>query len=54
MNRRIDLFSAEMLLDMMERAGFCIYEKIEVNINEFFTHAWPKTKSSKKHANHIH
>lgn len=34
MNHRIDLFSAEMLLDMMERAGFRIYEKIEVDILE--------------------
>lgn len=48
MNHRIDLFSTEMLLDMMERAGFRIYEKIEIDIDTFLTHAWPNTKSSKK------
>ncbi len=45
-NHRIDLFSTEMLLDMMEIAGFRIYEKIEVDIDDFLTHTWPKTKSS--------
>ena len=48
MNHRIDLFSAEMLLDMMERAGFRIYEKMENDITDFLSHAWPKTKTSKQ------
>jgi predicted XRE-type DNA-binding protein len=55
MNHRIDLFSTEMLLDMMERVGFKIYEKIELDINIFLTHAWPKAKLSKKsHTKHAH
>jgi len=52
MNHRIDLFSAEMLLDMMERAGFRIYEKIEIDIDDFLTHPWPKIKSAKQHTKH--
>lgn len=55
MNHRIDLFSTEMLLDMMERVGFRIYEKIEVDIDDFLTHAWPKVKASKQaHTKHAH
>lgn len=45
MNHRIDLFSAEMLLDMMERAGFRVYEKIETDIDDFLAHPWPKNGS---------
>ena len=33
---RIDLFSAGMLIDMLERAGFNIYEKIATNADDFF------------------
>lgn len=33
---KIDLFSAGMLLDMMERAGFPIYKKIEADAYQFF------------------
>jgi predicted XRE-type DNA-binding protein len=33
---KIDLFSAGMLLDMMERAGFPIYRKIEADAHQFF------------------
>ena len=55
MNHRIDLFSTEMLLDMMERVGFRIYEKIEVDIDDFLIHAWPKSESSKQaHTKHAH
>jgi predicted XRE-type DNA-binding protein len=54
MNHRIDLFSAETLLDMMERAGFQIYEKIESDIDNFLAHAWLKTKSNKQHSKHIY
>ena len=55
MNHRIDLFSTEMLLDMMERVGFRVYETIEVNINNFMMHAWPNTKSIQAvHAKHAH
>lgn len=55
MNHRIDLFSTEMLLDMMERVGFRIYEKIEVDINNFLAHAWPKVKPPKQsHAKNAH
>jgi predicted XRE-type DNA-binding protein len=32
---KIDLFSTGMLLDMLERAGFNIYEKIEEDVEEF-------------------
>ncbi len=54
MNHRIDLFSTEMLLDMMERAGFRIYEKMENDITDFLAYAWPKTTISKKpHIRHI-
>jgi predicted XRE-type DNA-binding protein len=54
MNHRIDLFSTEMLLDMMERAGFRVYEKIETDIDSFLAHAWPKNKSHKQvRARHI-
>ncbi len=31
----IDLFSIGMLLDMMERAGFRIYQKIEIDACNF-------------------
>ena len=34
---KIDLFSAGMLLDMMERAGFPIYKKIESDVHQFFS-----------------
>lgn len=54
MNHRIDLFSAEMLLDMMERAGFQVYEKMENDITDFLAYTWPKTTISKKpHVRHI-
>lgn len=33
---KIDLFSTGMLLDMMERAGFPIYKKIEADVHQFF------------------
>ncbi len=33
---KIDLFSADMLLDMLERIGFPIYKKIEADANQFF------------------
>lgn len=46
MNYRIDLFSAEMLIDMMEKAGFRIYEKIELDIDHFLAHPWPKMPTS--------
>lgn len=32
---KIDLFSTGMLLDMMEKAGFEIYERIDHDIEEF-------------------
>lgn len=47
-NHRIDLFSTETLLDMMERAGFRVYEKMENEITSFLSHAWPKAKLSKQ------
>ena len=31
-NFKIDLFSTDMLLDMLERAGFKVYEKMEQDI----------------------
>lgn len=52
MNHRIDLFSTEMLLDMMERAGFRIYEKIEMDIDDFLAYAWPN-KSKPSRSKHL-
>jgi predicted XRE-type DNA-binding protein len=37
MNHRIDLFSAETLLDMMEMAGFKVYEKMQIDVSAFLT-----------------
>jgi predicted XRE-type DNA-binding protein len=38
---KIDLFSSGMLIEMLEKAGFEIYEKIEKDIDkEFKTHHW--------------
>ncbi len=34
-HNKIDLFSTGMLLDMMEKAGFEIYERIEHDIEDF-------------------
>ena len=48
MNYRIDLFSKKMLIDMMERAGFRIYEKIEVDIDDFLARPWPRVSASKR------
>ena len=45
MNHRIDLFSTEMLLDMMERAGFKVYETLKLDINKFLSHGWRKIQS---------
>jgi predicted XRE-type DNA-binding protein len=33
---KIDLFSTGMLLEMMERAGFPVYKKIETDVYQFF------------------
>jgi len=33
---KIDLFSADILLAMVERIGFPIYKKIEADANQFF------------------
>jgi len=47
MHGKIYLFSAGVLIDLLEKAGFKIYEKIEQNINkEFKAHHWayPITK----------
>lgn len=44
---KIDLFSSGMLIEMLENAGFEIYEKIERNIDEEFKahrFAHPMTK----------
>ncbi len=53
MNYRIDLFSAEMLLDMMERVGFGIYEKIEMGIDHYLMHPLG-SKKLKHHTKHAH
>lgn len=38
---KIDLFSSGMLIEMLEKAGFEIYEKIEKDIDkEFKAHHW--------------
>lgn len=36
MQGKIDLFSADMLLNMLERAGFRIYKKIEIDLDLIF------------------
>ncbi len=33
---KIDLFSIDRLLDMLERAGFSVYKKIEIDIQHVF------------------
>lgn len=38
-HNRIDLFSTEMLLDMLQRVGFKIYEKIEIDIEQFINNS---------------
>lgn len=43
---KIDLFSADILLDMMERIGFPIYKKLETDTKQFFK----KYKQSSHHA----
>jgi predicted XRE-type DNA-binding protein len=41
MHGKIYLFSLGVLIEMLEKAGFKIYEKIEKNIDkEFKTHHW--------------
>ncbi|MCX7115397.1 MAG: helix-turn-helix transcriptional regulator [Gammaproteobacteria bacterium] len=42
---KIDLFSVGMLLDMMERAGFPIYKKIQVDATRVF---------DQYHSQHLH
>ena len=45
---KIDLFSTSMLLAMLERAGFKIYEKIQSNADQLFTyHNLGKTVTAK-------
>ena len=47
---RMDLFSSEMLLDMLERVGFKIYERIELDITEAMNQPFlnfPKRSSDK-------
>ncbi len=49
MRGKIYLFSSGMLIEMFEKAGFKIFEKIERGINkEFKTHHWahPMTKTN--------
>lgn len=46
---KIDLFSAGMLLDMMERAGFPIYKKIEADAYQFFR-KYERHHSAARHA----
>lgn len=46
---KIDLFSSGMLIEMLEKAGFEIYAKIEKNIDEEFTaHHWAHPISTQK------
>ncbi len=40
MHCRIDLFSTDMLLEMLERVGFKIYEKIEADITNTAKQPW--------------
>jgi len=50
---KIDLFSSGVLIEMLEKAGFEIYEKIEKDIDkEFKTHHWahPLTEKEKNRA----
>lgn len=39
-NFKIDLFSTDMLLDMLERAGFRVYEKMEQDIALAIDQPW--------------
>jgi predicted XRE-type DNA-binding protein len=48
MHCRIDLFSTDMLLDMMERVGFKVYEKIKIDIAEAINQPWFKSFNIKQ------
>lgn len=37
---RIDLFSTDMLLDMMERVGFKVYERLKIDVTEAIDQPW--------------
>jgi predicted XRE-type DNA-binding protein len=46
---KIDLFSSGMLIEMLEKAGFEIYEKIEKDIDkEFKAHHWAHPLAEEK------
>lgn len=49
MHGKIDLFSASMLLDMIERTGFPVYKKIETDIRQFFKKSQDHHSSSTRH-----
>lgn len=40
MHHRIDLFSTDMLLDMLERAGFKVYERMEMDVAAAINQPW--------------
>jgi len=48
MHGKIDLFSVGMLLDMMERAGFQIYKRIEMDATQLFR-KYKGHQSTEKH-----
>lgn len=39
---RIDLFSTDMLLDMLERAGFKVYQRMEMDVAAAINQPWLK------------
>jgi predicted XRE-type DNA-binding protein len=45
---RVDLFSTEMLLDILERIGFKIYEKMQLDVTEVINQPWFNTFSMNK------
>ena len=50
---KVDLFSTSMLLDIVERAGFEIYEKIESDVKEIVEHqSWLGTITNSDHSSH--
>lgn len=52
MHGKIDLFSTGMLIDMIERAGFPIYKKIEADAHQFFR-KYERHRSTSNDEQHI-
>lgn len=47
MHCRVELFSTDMLLDMLEKVGFKIYDKMEADITEAINNPWLNVQPKK-------